>query len=218
MRQSDSIKELSGALAKAFSELTAVPMNATNPFFHSRYADLGSVISASKPVLSKYGLAIIQAPTSSENGIGVCTRLQHSSGEYMEQDFVVPLTLGGRSIAQEAGAIITYLRRYAWSAMLGLYSEEDTDSEPPVQRAQPQVHSTGVTSVLGAEVVRTVLAEGLFENTPNATSVLARFTPRTDTLENIVAKAKIYRDWRENGAETEYALEKANAMQEHQGE
>jgi hypothetical protein len=66
---------------------------------------------------------------SSENGIGVETVLMHSSGEWLSSSITLPFGEGekGRTMAQNAGAIITYLRRYGLSAMLGIYADEDTD-------------------------------------------------------------------------------------------
>jgi hypothetical protein len=56
----------------------------------------------------------------------------HSSGEYIESGMALPLgDEKGKSLAQVAGSIITYLRRYAYSAILGLYADEDTDGNSP---------------------------------------------------------------------------------------
>ena len=43
---------------------------------------------------------------------------------------------GTQSQAQVAGSIITYLRRYAYASVLGMYAEEDTDGEPSKGNAQ----------------------------------------------------------------------------------
>ena len=128
MNKSDSIAKLSAALVKVQAELKPVFFDAENPFLHNQYATLGAVIEASVSVMSKYGLAITQLTTSGIGQIGVTTVLLHESGEYIET--TVSLNLGdekGKSLAQVAGSIITYLRRYSWAAILGLYAEEDTD-------------------------------------------------------------------------------------------
>jgi hypothetical protein len=110
-----------------------IPMNATNPFLKNRYADLGSVIEASRPILAKHGLAICQMPTRGESLVGVSTRLIHTSGEWLEDMILLPLVEEkGLKLGQVAGSIITYLRRYAWSAVLGLYADEDTDGNQPI--------------------------------------------------------------------------------------
>lgn len=128
MNKSNVIEALTKALAQAQAEMPAVKMNSVNPFLKNSFADLGAVIETSRPVLAKYGLSISQFPTSQPGMIGVTTILSHASGQYMEDTIFMPLTdEKGKSAAQVAGSIITYLRRYAWSAVLGLYADEDTD-------------------------------------------------------------------------------------------
>lgn len=131
-RKSASIKELATALAKAQAEFTAVPFNSVNPFLRNKYADLGSVIESAKPILAKYGLSVSQLVLSDEHSIGVNTVLMHNSGEWLESVAVLPIVdEKGKSDAQVAGSIVTYLRRYAYASVLGLYAEEDSDGKQP---------------------------------------------------------------------------------------
>ena len=147
MNKSDSITNLSAALAKAQAEMPAAPKDANNPFFKSRYADLGSVIEASRPILAKNGLSVSQFPTGESGNIGVDTVLMHESGEWLECYMTLPI--GGkevRNIAQEAGSIITYLRRYAYASVLGMYADEDTDGEPSKGNAQSKQQQPPATA------------------------------------------------------------------------
>ncbi len=129
MNKSDSIAALAAALSKAQGEFDAVPFNTTNKFLNSRYADLGAVIEAAKPIIANHGLAVAQLTEDApEDAIGITTILMHSSGEWLSS--FVSLPLGeekGKSRAQVAGSIISYLRRYAYASILGLYAEEETD-------------------------------------------------------------------------------------------
>lgn len=139
MNKSESIVHLSAALSKAQAEMPIVKMNSVNPFLKNKFADLGAVIEASRKVLGKYGLSISQFPTSFDNKIGVTTALMHESGEWLEETALLPLDdEKGKSAAQVAGSIITYLRRYSWSAVLGLYADEDTDGNQPQPKAKPE--------------------------------------------------------------------------------
>jgi hypothetical protein len=132
MNKSQTIGKLSSALSKAQAEMPVVKMNAQNPFLRNKYADLGAVIETSRPILAKYELAITQFPTSDADKIGVTTCLTHSSGEWLEDTIYIPTTDSkGLSVAQSAGVVISYLRRYAWAAVLGLYADEDTDAHNP---------------------------------------------------------------------------------------
>lgn len=128
MNKSDSIKELATALSKAQAELKPVPMNAVNPFLKNKYADLGSVIESAKPVISKHGLSVTQLITNDQGWIGVTTMLMHSSGEWIESTMTLPMSEErGKSQAQVAGSMVTYIRRYAYGSILGLYTDSDDD-------------------------------------------------------------------------------------------
>ena len=132
MQKSESIKELASALTKAQGEMPAVKFNATNPFLKNKYADLGAIIAASKPILAKHGLAVSQLSTSDDNRIGVETVLMHQSGEFIASSLSMEIAdEKGKSSAQVAGSIITYLRRYALASILGMYADEDGDGNEP---------------------------------------------------------------------------------------
>jgi hypothetical protein len=134
LRHSESVKELAAALAKAQGSMTAAKMDSVNPFLKNRYADLGSVIQAARKPLSDNGLAFTQHPAVSESAVTVTTFLAHASGEWIESEITLPLDGSkGLSLAQSMGAIITYLRRYTLSAILGIYADEDTDGNETKQ-------------------------------------------------------------------------------------
>lgn len=132
MNRSDTLGALAAALSAAQAELRPAAMNATNPFLKSKYADLGSVIDAARPVLAKNGLSYSQLPIGDGQTIGVETILMHSSGEWVASQISLPtMEERGKSAAQVAGSIITYLRRYALAAALGIYADEDGDGHVP---------------------------------------------------------------------------------------
>ena len=128
MNKSESITHLAAALAKAQSEMPVAVFDATNPFLKSKYASLGAVIQASRPILAKHKLSLVQFPISDANGIGVESVLAHESGEFVSDRILIPLTEEkGKSKVQSAGSTLTYLRRYSWASILGMYSDEDSD-------------------------------------------------------------------------------------------
>ena len=140
MNHSETIGKLAEALSRAQAEMHAAKFNAVNPFLKNNYADLGSIIDTAKPTLGKYGLAVTQHPFNEGDRVGVETVLTHASGEWISSSLSLPLAEEkGKSGAQVAGSIITYLRRYTLSAVLGMYSDEDTDgnSEPKPAEAKP---------------------------------------------------------------------------------
>jgi len=127
MYRSDSISALSKALVSAQSEFKAIEMNAKNPFYKSKYADLGAVILTAKPVLKANGLAVSQLVEGENGQVGITTMLVHESGEFISSYVTIPVD--GSNLAQEAGKAVTYLRRYSLASILGLYADEDTDGE-----------------------------------------------------------------------------------------
>lgn len=137
MNKSESIAALASALNKAQGEIKAAEMNAVNPFLKNKYADLGAIIEASRPALVKNGLSFSQLVGGDSNTISLESVLMHESGEWISQTVALPIgDEKGRSLAQNAGAIITYLRRYALSAMLGVYADEDVEGEHNKPKAE----------------------------------------------------------------------------------
>jgi hypothetical protein len=133
--KSEKIDQLAIALSKAQGEMPTVPMNAVNPFLKNKYADLAEMIKVATPVLAKNGLAISQQAVSNGEHIGVTTTLIHTSGQWIEDTISLPLgDEKGKSLAQVAGSIITYLRRYSYGAIVGLATDEDTDGNQPSKR------------------------------------------------------------------------------------
>ena len=125
MKKSESIASLAMSLSKFQGEVTNPKNTAANPFFKSSYSPLNEVINTTKPLLSKHGLSILQSPSGDGEHIIITTLLMHSSGEWIEGE---PLVLkADKPTAQGAGSAITYGRRYALSAILGIASEEDDD-------------------------------------------------------------------------------------------
>lgn len=123
MPQSESIKELATALSKVQGELTYAKKDSANPFFKSRYADLESVWDACRNLLAKNGLSVIQMPGNYFEGrMWLVTRLCHTSGEWIEQEMSLPVT---KPDAQGAGSALTYMRRYALAAFVGVVQADD---------------------------------------------------------------------------------------------
>ena len=134
MKTSESIAELAKALCKAQSQMGGAAKTANNPFFKSKYADLSSVVQAIKEPFSDNGLSYVQFPISTNSAIGVVTRLMHESGEYLEQEYYLPLQ---KLDAQSAMGLITYARRGALMAVAGIPAQ-DLDCEDAVLRGKPK--------------------------------------------------------------------------------
>lgn len=120
------MKNLAAALVAFQAECPSIPKTKTNPHFKSKYAPLDAIHDAIKPLLSKHGLAVMQFPTAEQGAAGCITRVMHSSGEFLEERFLVPLS---KQDPQGACSAVTYARRYGLSGALGIVADDDDDGE-----------------------------------------------------------------------------------------
>jgi hypothetical protein len=128
--RSEELKDLFCALAKAQAEMETADLSSENPFFKTRYADLAAIVKASRPALTKHGLAIIQQIITHDDGQTMLhTMLCHNSGQWVESRVrIVP----PKNDVQSIGSYITYLRRYSIAAICGIVSSDDDDGEAAV--------------------------------------------------------------------------------------
>ena len=128
MKTSETIQKLSSALLKAQKEITFAEKDGKNPHFKSNYATLESVIDAIKPPLNNNEILFTQFFSDSESGfLCLTTRLIHApTGEYLQDTLKIPLI---KNDPQSYGSAATYARRYALSAIVGLYQADDDANE-----------------------------------------------------------------------------------------
>ncbi len=120
---------LSKALLMFQGEGVHLQLDAINPHYKNRYISLGSLMGDVMPVLNKCGLVLLQMPTEVGGEPALTTRIMEaSSGEFVEA--TMPLSLA-KVDPQSQGSAITYARRYALMAFLGLVADEDTDGNAP---------------------------------------------------------------------------------------
>lgn len=118
------INELAKALNEFQAELVTVGKEADNPFFKSKYAELGAILKRAQPVLTKHGLSVIQLPDNIEGQPALTTILLHTSGQSLKA--TVPLTLPKQD-PQGFGSAMTYYRRYGYASALQIVIDEDDD-------------------------------------------------------------------------------------------
>jgi hypothetical protein len=121
MKKSESIKQLASALMVFHIKIDTIKKDATNPFFKSKYASLSNILDAIKIPLAESDLSFSQHPMG-ENGLS--TILMHKSGEWIGSHFTMKPV---KNDPQGIGSCITYMRRYALAAILGLNIDEDDD-------------------------------------------------------------------------------------------
>lgn len=126
MDKSEQINELTTAMTKAQAHIKGAVKNKKNPHLRSKYADISSVIEAAREALANNGLAIFQGTDIIEGKTVLRTTLSHVSGQWMSS--LTPLIIPKNDM-QSLGTAITYARRYSYSAMVGIVTEEDDDGE-----------------------------------------------------------------------------------------
>lgn len=134
MEKSEHINELATALAKAQGILQHASKDASNPFFKSTYATLGSVMDAIRAPFSSNGLSFCQLPRIKDDAVVVDTMLLHASGQWLMSSLSAKPS---KSDVQGVGSTVSYLKRYGLQAMAGIASEDD-DGEAAVGRSQPR--------------------------------------------------------------------------------
>lgn len=131
--------EWAAAWVAAWAELPAVEKTRrTNAGAYTyTYADLSDVLATVRPVLARHGFAVSQSAVTATGGVGVETRITHKAGH---TESYGPTVVPFNGDARAAGGAITYARRYALSAALGIATEDDTDARPdprPVTAPEP---------------------------------------------------------------------------------
>lgn len=141
MEMSSEINEIAGALSKFQGDVRDVMKD--KAAYGYNYADLSSVLETARPLMAKHGLSVVQMPGNAGADVVITTMLMHSSGQWLRGTITMPVERGkGMSGAQAVGSVITYARRYALAATLGI-SQSDNDAacqphEPTVNGGQLQ--------------------------------------------------------------------------------
>lgn len=157
METSEQIKSIGAALGVFHTKVAKIAKTDNNPFFKSKYAGLPSILEAIQKPLEESNLVFTQHP----DGGNLTTMLIHTeSGEFFRSSYSMnPVKTDPQSI----GSAITYARRYALGAILGLNIDEDDDgnkaSQPtpkaqaphpsPTHKAEPELKWLNLLDVNG---------------------------------------------------------------------
>jgi hypothetical protein len=145
---SSQINELLGALSKAQGMITFATKDSKNPFYNSKYADLSSVWTACRDALSSNGLSVIQTTEMVGDQLMLVTLLGHASGQWIKSHLPINISKEDeldrsgkprkKNELHAMGSTLTYLRRYALSAIVGVSPDEDDDGNQGGQTYKPE--------------------------------------------------------------------------------
>lgn len=130
MRTSETLTKIAPDLVAFQSEIIDPRKESDNPYFKSKYVELDGLIAAVRPLANKHNLWLSQdIKTELVEGnkmkVWCKTRLQHTSGEWVESEGQFNLAKG--TDPQSCGSSQTYIRRYDISAFLGIAWTPDDD-------------------------------------------------------------------------------------------
>lgn len=133
---------LAAALVAACAELTVVETTRTAKIptknggeYSYKFADIADVVKMSRPVLANHGVVALTPVHGHDDGLACTVIFLHSSGDRMDCE---PFPFPKGENAQATGSMVTYHRRYALVAALGIAAgdEDDGQSAAPAQRSQ----------------------------------------------------------------------------------
>lgn len=160
MKLSEQTDALFSAVSKMQSELTNASKDKQGHGY--KYADLAECIETAKQPLANNGLAVVQMMGMADGIHTLTTMLTHSSGQYvcdtMRIEDAVLQGGAGKNPAQVMGASITYMRRYAFAAIIGLAQEDDdaavvgkkTADKQPAYNPQPDIAAINACQTIDA--------------------------------------------------------------------
>ena len=137
-RCSESIGAIAAALAKAQAELTnpeksltaSLPAGSAAEADRTfRYAPLASGLDIVRKCLGRHEIAVVQTTAIDQQAglVRLTTMLAHASGEWLSSDWPV-CAIAETASPHRMGAALTYARRYALFAMVGIAGEDDLDA------------------------------------------------------------------------------------------
>ena len=153
LRSSETIGAIAAALARAQVELanpeksltaTILPANPRESARQFRYAPLSAGLDLVRKALGKQEIAALQA-TAIDLSAGVIrldTVIAHSSGEWLSSEWPV-CALSEASAPRRMGAALTYARRYALFALVGIAGEDDLDAPDLDLKVEPTKPTPG---------------------------------------------------------------------------
>ncbi len=145
MEEIAKLSKLIEALSKAQTVIQGAIKDSTNPYFHATYADLASVWEACRKPLTSNGLAVIQITKMIDGKLYLETILSHVSGESISGFYPINPMRQEKEKGwvlsedpQSIGSALTYARRYALAAIVGVAPEDD-DGEAAVGRGKKEM-------------------------------------------------------------------------------
>lgn len=168
--ESPELNKLYEALAKTQLEMSTAKTDKRNPYFKSKYADLNSVVIASRSFLARNGICVTQRTFKADSGMDFLhTRMGHSSGQWIASNIEVKPLKGD---IQSLGSYLTYLRRYQYAALVGVITGDDDDGESAMK--ETRIEATEAREITENLSINRTQLETLSKELSNNPDILER--------------------------------------------
>lgn len=162
---SADISKLAEALSKMQGSIGSIPKNKSAKIptksgttYSYTYADLAGIWDAIRVSMSQNGLSISQSFVEQDDHIQMITLLMHNSGQWIKSS--LKIITNGLKI-QEIGSAMTYNRRYALSAILGIAADDDDDGAAANEQPRAKKETTKQQAVAALDVITSEEAQEL---------------------------------------------------------
>lgn len=142
--KSTGAKNIYEALFLFQKEVAPIKKTNVNTYHENKYADINDVLDEIKPLLTKQGILLMQPIKFDEMGNVLETILLHVESDTRVKSRIRLVEFGD---SQKNGSNITYYRRYALVALLGLEGEDEDGNN-----SSPKSVSVGLQSGVWAQI------------------------------------------------------------------
>lgn len=143
---------LASALVAALEDLTVIEKGRTvsTGSYSYDYADLADIVKRTRPALARHGVVALTPLCSLGSDPACSVVLVHEGGESMTFG---PFPFQHGRDAQATGSWVTYMRRYALVAALGMAAGDDDDGAAAKPREPEFVWTVGATKARLVELL-----------------------------------------------------------------
>jgi hypothetical protein len=173
-KRSEQINELASALAKAQINYETAVRSKKNTYTGSKYAELQDLMEATQKPLATEGLTVVHFPIEDlqNKRAGAVTLLVHSSGQFLQNELLLPATgkaQGGaeKLDAQTIGAAVTYAKRINYQGLAGIVGESEDDGNEIADKSADNAESVPKPKTVAAPPVSKAPANKGQEPRPN---------------------------------------------------